>query len=214
MAAVHYTGTGLPGQATATAFHAGNMAAQRAQLFSDAGLTTPADNPFVAVNGAYDFWADDTKGVVYVVVGYDPPIYEDLGMIRGGDEYLAPDPDARAPLADYGEFTPTLTIVSNLDSLTASGCQWSRVGKVVTVSGSFLADPTTSGLDTEFGMTLPIASNFTVSSQCGGMATCRDVVGEQVAVAADTTNKRADFRWITSTNAARTYRFIYQYVVK
>lgn len=110
-------------------------------------------------------------------------------------------------------YTPTVTGVTNIDSVTAVACQYTRLGNIVIVSGSVQADPTTSGLDTEFGLSLPIASNFAASGNCGGTACARDVAGEVVAISADATNDRADFRWVAGSNANRTYRFMFMYQV-
>lgn len=93
----HYTDSGLPAYATATAFLIG-ADNERPTLYSDALLTTPIRNPFVLVNGAYDFYTADAD-TVYVAIGVDRAVYEssdgepvevDDGPVLDRDEYLAP----------------------------------------------------------------------------------------------------------------------------
>lgn len=74
--------------------------------------------------------------------------------------------------AASGTYTPTITAGTNISSpsLTGSGdWSYSRVGTVVTVSGSLTASVTLAG-GGNFKVSLPIASNFGSSSnsQCAG----------------------------------------------
>jgi len=109
-----------------------------------------------------------------------------------------------------GVYTPTLTNVVNLDASTAYQCQYMRVGSVVTVSGRIDLDPTTSGVDTQVGITLPIASNFGAIEDCGGTAAA---VGVQQAgaIMADSTNDRALLEFTAATNANKQMNFSFTY---
>lgn len=91
-----------------------------------------------------------------------------------------------------GVFTPTLTNVSNVGASTAYQCQYMRVGNVVTVSGKVDIDPTAVGT-WQLGMSLPIASGFTASEQCGGTGVAGAVSDLYSSVRADATNDRAEF---------------------
>jgi hypothetical protein len=112
-----------------------------------------------------------------------------------------------------GTYTPSLTIVTNLDSATPAACHYMRVGDTVTVSGSFTADPTAAG-NTEFGMSLPIASNFSSLGQCGGTAVATAFVSDNpVSINGDTVNDRAQVRWVTTRTASTVYTFTFSYRV-
>lgn len=127
--------------------------------------------------------------------------------------------DIRADLPDNtviaaGTYTPTLTNVANLDGSTAYGCQYIRVGSVVTVGGRVDIDPTTTLTVTQLGISLPIASNFAASNECGGAASAVNVAGQCAAIAADPTNNRAEMAWtaVDTTNQAMFFTFTYRII--
>lgn len=111
-----------------------------------------------------------------------------------------------------GVYTPTLTIVTNLDSVTAAQCQYMRVGTTVVVSGRFTADATAAGL-TEFGLSLPIASNIGAREDLGGVGSSNVVAGQVVEFSGDLTNDRAAVRWTAVDTASRVHNFIFMYRV-
>lgn len=115
-----------------------------------------------------------------------------------------------------GTYTPTLTAVSNVASTTASVCQWTRVGNVVTVAGKFSMTPTAAGsTQTLLGVSLPIASAFANDAQCGGVARSRmsGATGMMASVHADATNDRAEFEWFSGTTSAFDQAFTFTYVI-
>lgn len=112
-----------------------------------------------------------------------------------------------------GIYTPTLTNVANVAASTAFACQYMRVGDVVTVSGQVDIDPTTISTLTQLGMSLPIASNFTLNAQCGGTGSTAGVAGQVIAVQGDTTNDRAQFAYICSDTANRSVNFSFTYLI-
>jgi hypothetical protein len=114
---------------------------------------------------------------------------------------------------DFGTYTPTLTNVANLDGSTAFECQWMRVGDVVTVSGFLQQDPTLTATSTSLGISLPVPSNFSGASQCGGTAVCNTVAGQCAAIFADTTNDRATFQYLSGDTSNRTMVFSFTYLV-
>jgi hypothetical protein len=111
-----------------------------------------------------------------------------------------------------GTYTPTVTGVTNVASVTAYLSQYMRVGSVVTVSGRIDVDPT-AAVATQVGISLPIASDFTAASgeECGGVAYCQTVAGFGAAVYADVTNNRAQMEWIAVDTAARSMWFTFTY---
>ena len=68
-----------------------------------------------------------------------------------------------------GLYTPTITDGANTDGTpSVNECQYLRVGDVITVSGSVFVDPTAADTQTDFEMSLPIASDLTATSDLAG----------------------------------------------
>ncbi len=112
-----------------------------------------------------------------------------------------------------GTYTPTLTNVTNLDASTAYECQYVRVGTIVMVSGLVDVDPTTGGgTATELGVSLPVASTFGATEDCGGVATASGVQ-ESAAIVADAANNRAKIVWVTSQTANTPMSFTFTYAI-
>ena len=107
-----------------------------------------------------------------------------------------------------GVYTPTLTGVTNVDATTAFECQYTRVGDVITVSGQFEVTTTTTG-STELGISLPVASDFTVAGQAGGTAS--DGNTTHCRLAADPTNNRLRVTFNATSPGAATYSFTVTY---
>lgn len=109
-----------------------------------------------------------------------------------------------------GHYTPTFTNVANLDASVPLQAQWLRIQNVVTVSGGLTVDPTSSGVITQLGISLPIASTLTNLSDCTGTANAR-ALQETAAIYADTTNHRAMLQYLANDpgNAYMSYVFCY-----
>lgn len=113
-----------------------------------------------------------------------------------------------------GTYTPTLTNTTNISGSTAnSHTMHKRVGDLVTISGQVAIQATAAGA-VEMGMSLPVASNFTTSSQAGG--TINAVTTGKLAtggVLADTVNDRLIIRIPNvpdATNIAYAFEFTYR----
>lgn len=114
-----------------------------------------------------------------------------------------------------GTYAITFTNVANLDSTPASTTgTYLRVGNTVTVSGTVTVDPTAATTATRVGISLPVASNFSGVSQCGGTAFASGVAGQGAAIFADATNDRAEMRWVSgdTTSQAMYFTFTYQVI--
>ena len=112
-----------------------------------------------------------------------------------------------------GTYTPTLTNVTNVAASTAVICQYTRVGNVVTVSGTVNIDPTAASTLTVVRISLPIASAMTATTQLAGTCHGNWVVGVAGAGAmiADTTNDEALLRTIPPNDANAGYAFTFTY---
>jgi len=109
-----------------------------------------------------------------------------------------------------GTYTPTLTNVTNITASTARKCQYMRVGNVVTVSGSLDITPTLAALTT-VGISLPIASNLALATDCAGAG---DALGVSMpaSISGDAANDRAQLDTIAVLGANTTY-FAFSYEI-
>lgn len=77
---------------------------------------------------------------------------------------------------ESGFYTPAITIVSNITSVTANQCRWTRVGKIVTISGSINLTVTSANSDTFIRISLPIESTFpSATNFAGGSGTYQEI---------------------------------------
>jgi len=115
-----------------------------------------------------------------------------------------------------GTYLPTITNSTNVAASTRSDCQFMRVGNMVTVSGQITIDVTTTATDSVLLMTLPIASTFTASRQCGGTgaSSSAGVYGtETIAIMGNVAGGSAEFRLRPTSIANLDYRFSFTYQV-
>jgi hypothetical protein len=114
-----------------------------------------------------------------------------------------------------GTYTPTITSVTNVAANTAAVCQYMRVGNVVTVSGQVTIDPTAAApTNTEFRMSLPIASNFAATRQACGTFFGFDLGSTQAgSISASTTNDEFVFRYVANDTANRAFQFNATYLI-
>lgn len=117
----------------------------------------------------------------------------DVAVADGGTgASTAPTARTNLGLID-GTWTPTLTSISNLGTLTAYAGQYTRIGDVVTFSLIVGINPTAATTETKFGISLPVASNFASVIQAAGAGACHSVSNAYpVTIYADATNDRLE----------------------
>ena len=185
-------GIGITSPSAVLHLKAGTASAGTApiKLTSGTNLTTPE-------NGALEY--DGTE------LYFTPSTTRyKLGQVTAGSSTIA-----------SGTYTPTLTGVTNVTSTTAYVCQYMRVGNVVTVSGKIEVTPTVNNAQTTIGVSLPIASNFANSQECGGAAhsVANTVLGHGAAIYADATNDRAEMDYFETHGASDTFSFSFTYQI-
>lgn len=112
-----------------------------------------------------------------------------------------------------GTYTPTLSNATNVAASTVYALSWFRVGNTVTVSGVIDIDVTTLSAQTDFDLSLPVASNFTLLQDAGGSAVCESA-NQGFSIQANAITKTFRFRGIPSASAANVrYGFIASYRV-
>jgi len=91
-----------------------------------------------------------------------------------------------------GTYTPTVTALSNATSVSSALCHYIRVGNQVTVTGSFSATATSSGVNTNVRISLPIASDLTATADLSGHGSIEDsTMTPNVVVKGDVSNDAA-----------------------
>lgn len=112
-----------------------------------------------------------------------------------------------------GTYTPTLTGVSNVAAVTVGNARYIRVGNIVTMMIQMSVDPTSAAATTNVGISLPIASGFTASSQAEGLCNSDDDQTRCYAFA-DDVNDRIQLSFIPSGAGNSANHSIIQYEVK
>jgi hypothetical protein len=114
-----------------------------------------------------------------------------------------------------GSYTPTGTIVSNVDVLTPGLAVWNRSGNVVHVAGVVTVD-TTAGGSCSFKLSLPVASNMSSNAQLSGVCVIDPAGGvssDSMAIIGDTVADLAQFRGSFGGSFITTMRYCYSYIV-
>lgn len=114
-------------------------------------------------------------------------------------------------------YTPTTTAVANCSAVSPNGLfKYIREQNTVTVTGRITLTTISTG-STSVGISLPVASNFTLSTDCCGVAN-QGRFGDvyvMLGIAADTTNDRAQLTFDTqSGGAGRDFFVHFSYEVK
>lgn len=119
---------------------------------------------------------------------------------------------ASAPAYAGGIYTPGTSGILNVAAITAYACQYSRVGSFVVVSGRIDIDPITASTATALAITLPVASDFTLTEQLGGTFVSIGVQGQSGGIIADvaSNNARFDYTPASAVNQANPFILAYQ----
>lgn len=162
----------------------------------------------VAVNQALEFYTNNTLKLALTADGrfYGSALHNNAGAVTGTtNQYVG-----------SGTYTPTLTNVLSINASTAYKCQWMRVGNVVTVSGRVDMTPNgpTMASGIQLGISLPIASNFSASEDCGGAIGIAQDTSWAMSVRGDATNDRAEIAGVPNSSNNRAYYFTFTYEVK
>ncbi len=114
--------------------------------------------------------------------------------------------------ADNGTYTPTFTIVTNLDSVIGDPAMFYRVGDIITVTGNFTVDATANA-NVRFRMSLPISTSFSNTFELSGLTATQADSVKANRVIADTTNNEADFLLVNTGTGPDSKTFILTYRV-
>lgn len=115
-----------------------------------------------------------------------------------------------------GNYTPTVTPVTNATNANGIAGTYSVCGNIVTVAGVITIQPTAAALTgTRVRISLPISATFTSNQRCSGTAVVFEVANSvavnAASIGADTTNNEADVIFRATDTNSRQWRFIFQY---
>ena len=141
--------------------------------------------------------------------------YTPSGGLSGTDVQSAIDElesEKAAGIIASGTYTPTRSDETNLDAnVTPTQAQYLRVGSVVTVSGGFKADPTTTVTATRFDLTLPIASNLGAVEDLAGVAFCGVIAGQGAEIRGVPASDKARVMWIAGDVTSQDWSYTFTY---
>lgn len=117
------------------------------------------------------------------------------------------------PILTNGTYTPTLTNVTNITSTTAQNAQYTRVGSIVTVYGSFDVT-TTLAIASQVDISLPIASSLIAVTDLNGLGQAGSAIATNAVLSGNFTNDRASINFIglAVSGAGRIY-YSFSYTV-
>lgn len=111
-----------------------------------------------------------------------------------------------------GTYTPTLTGVTNIDSVTDLGGRYIRLGNIVFVSGAALIDATAAAAATEVGISLPFASTLGSDFVIAGSASANAIL-QPGAILGDNANDRARLQFVAQSAAAQVMWWTFAYLI-
>lgn len=114
---------------------------------------------------------------------------------------------------ESGTYSPTFTNTSNVSSFgTVNSATYVQIEDAVIVSGRVYVNPISANVNTQFRMTLPISTTFSLFAELGGVLFSKNSQSLGGAILADTTYEQARFQYInTSDVSGREFAFIYMY---
>ena len=173
-------------------------------VFTNAATVT---NPTVNLNSLGAKTIKDQEGNALLIADI-PANLRGILVYDGTDMRLL---NPRLPRG--GTWTPTATLVANLDTCVPAQGQWMRVSNTVTGSVEFAADGTTgSSTATRVRFSLPVSSDFAGTSDASGVILTANAADAGV-VLADITNNELELLWLCITATNITFRAVFSYEV-
>lgn len=111
-----------------------------------------------------------------------------------------------------GSYTPTISNIANVSASSPTLAQYIRVGSVVTVSGTVSVDAVTTLTITQIRISLPIASNFTATTEGAGVIVSQAQLGAG-RIESEGTSDTMQCQWIPTSVANDTYGYTFTYTI-
>ena len=167
-----------------------------------------------------DLTSSGTPEFAGVTIGSDPVVSRDSTDTLTNKTLTSPIINTPSSSGHVygGTYTAVASDATNLDSTPANHtAQYMRVGDVVTVSGTMGIDVTVSGIGTNWDLSLPIASDFTLVDDCGGVAVQTDLaatVTDTFRISTNNTTNKARFEGYPVGVGANFCSYTYTYQIK
>jgi len=215
---VTYTGSTVIGKTSVDAVHAlkaGQLGVGATgdvfQMANASGNTTT-----FTVDGKIDLYATEVPANGEILIGDGTDM--ELATLTAGEDITITNAAGSITIAstfnqDAGEYTPTATLVTNLDAVTFTNCQWHRTGSYVFGTANLTIDPTASG-GIEFTFNIPIASNFAATTNAlGGGFGNSTSTGTKGIITANVAGDVLQFNASTNHTASVTYNLSWSYKI-
>lgn len=167
------------------------------------GTGFAGSDAFVYNGGTSGSFRVNTTGVPY-----GTSLHNNAGAVTGTtNQYIT-----------SGTYTPTFTSIANLDSTpTGDGVwKWTRVGNVVHVVGRLAYDATTASVQTEYRVSLPIASAFAnITDAIGVVGGANSAAGDSTlaTVQAHTANDQLHVLFVPASAASKAQHIMATYEI-
>lgn len=122
-----------------------------------------------------------------------------------------------AVAADSGAYTPTITGITNVAAATVNQARYFRVGDEVLVRASLQITPTASAADTVVNVSLPIASDLTLSGDVSGTGALNSNLTTSKSAGPIYGSPGTDgalYRFVSTNTTSGEYSVIFSYTVK
>jgi hypothetical protein len=117
--------------------------------------------------------------------------------------------------ASASTYSPTLTNGANVAASTTNTWFYSRIGDIVSATGRISVDPTAAaGTSTNVDISIPVASNFTVTTDLAGTCGSEAVTDESSIIYSDSTSDRAELIFSAQDTANHILMCSFKYIVK
>lgn len=136
-----------------------------------------------------------------------------LNTIQPANDSVAVTGQAVAAYTYDSTYTPTITNGTNVTASTAVICNYIKTGKSVQIDGTANVTVTTDNINSTISISLPIASDFTETTDGSGVVGSTNTLVFGGAVA-NVSSNLMDIKFISSTSGATTFTFHIVYRIK
>ena len=119
-------------------------------------------------------------------------------------------------LSESGSYTPTLSTISNIGSLSASEAQWTKNGNYVTVYGIIALNTLAgSAITSTVEITLPFVTAMTTADKLVGLANPQDeTIGSGAFITGNVAGTKASMTFTAAQIGGTNYFYTFRYLIQ